>query len=566
MNPKKSFNFFLHHQSHIPTGAKYSLFLKRRIKYTGNIHLEEQTLVASKVSLKCQKMLFKVGKLVKYSPTIDLLKFQGISCLKLSKLQRGIKRFKNLKEVRLPSVTDKANFAFYKMLLKQCKNMTSYASYLPIMAGFRYIRSTDIRSKNKETFVKAFGRKKLKKVDIFTSENLIGFPFTKYPSSLQEISFQFRMNFLTPFPPETVEEFKQPFSHIKNLKHLDLFIATHPAVLSLMLSSIHSPDNLKSLGVFVGSIREADLDSIPGLVKALQPFQNLKRLKIIIVNPQPVLDILRVFTDNSLESFEIDATFVDETQLSSIGYFLGSLRSLKYLIVRMKNKAEIHVPEAYISFFHQISELTQLKTFQCLFESTGVYRTKSDGPEVLSAVSDCISKLPELKEFAFQYLKKDSGPYLSILTKTLKQNCQNLQRLRLYFFTNKLENKNLTAFLQTLGRMEKLEDLLLAGLQVKNENSSKEIFETVYNLPNLRALVLSNNITIRREVLLDLVIKTALKKKTEMMTISGVLQLKGAKSYKNQITLEDIQRRNPNLIEFFIHPDLKQCFFPSLNS
>jgi len=532
--------------------VRCSMFLKKRTKYARTLKVEEE----SSLPAKCQKMLFQMGKLVKYSPNLDLNKSSGLAPLKLSKLQKGIKLFKSVKSIKLPDRLDDQYFNLSITLLKQCKNLTSFASCLPALKPITPEKKSQFKSK--ENFISDLLRKKLKIIHFSAGDNCIGIPFTEYPSTLQEITYQFNPDILRPFPTNFLTYY-QVFSHMKNLKHLNLSIAAYARILSQMLSSIPNPNNLESLGFFIGTVTETDPECIPALISSLKLFKNLKRLKIIFANPEIVIDILKVFTNQPLEFLELEAGLDDEDTLSSLGIFLGNLKSLKHLVIKMKNEAEIYVPKAYISLFQHISELTQLRTFEFFIGNSEAYpEGEPDGSEVISAFSDCLNTLPQLKELSFQFLNKNSCSdlsNLSILTQSLKKNCQNLTKFQLYLRTKNMnKNQAFTEFLQTLSRMDKLGELTLSGLIIKNENLLRDLLETVYNLQNLRTIILENDITIKKEVFFEMLIKVALKKKTEILNVHNAFSFKRFKLPQSLITFQGIQRRNPNLITFSVHP------------
>ena len=521
-------------------------------KFLRTLKFQQKEAILSIASFsKSIRTLLYLGKILKYCRSIDLQKLTWLEDLTSSEFEKLAKVFKSLKCLRLPLSIDQVNFDFWTILFKYCKNLTSLASPL-----------------NRMNPVKAFKKKKnLQEIDLTLAENNINIPFAHYPSSLQKITIQCRSKSSEPFEIEDLIEYNQAFSHLKNLKHLDLKIAMHPLELSYMLSSIPNPNDFQSLRIYTGNLYRSSSQSVSHLAKSLKTFKNLKKLKIHLLNSDAVFGTLESFQNLlSLKSFELITPLSNEAELSFRGSLLGTLKSLNKLVIKLESSVYTHIPDIYTSFFQQISNLTQLKVLEFHLENKNEGSNKYGGSKVLSALSDCINKLQYLKELSFQYQKKLLSSSIAILTQVLNKNCQNLTRFELDLLPVEIEYKHFAAFLQVLNSMKKLEVLALSGLQLKNEFSCEDLFKTIIGFQNLSKIVLNNEIIIQRQVLIDMITKIALKKNTRTINLNGTLHLTGPKSEKNRLTLEEIQTINPKLIHFSIHSKLKSSFIPPLNS
>jgi len=453
MNPKKPFHFFLKRQLNILLSAKSTPFQKKLPKHILTLKFQQEATLPSNPPFKCKTKLLQNLKLIKSSQNIDLQELTSLVDLTPFELKKIAKILTPCRNFKLPS----ASFSFSTSLLKQCKNLTSFASFFEEITSYGLI-----------PFLRAFARKKkLKQVAFVFKENHIYVPFSCYPSNLQKISIHSRAKTSPLFPSMDTREYKLAFSHLKNLQHLDLGIALHPAAISRLLLTIINPKGLQSLGLCLANVFHGAPSGTKNLAKTLQKFQNLKNLKLHIKISAIIFKIVETLENWALESFELDVPLLNEAELSFLGCSLGTLKSLKKLVVRLQSSAQVDIPEAFTSFFSQISTLAQLQILEFHFECPVEDLPKCSGSKIISALSDCISKLPHLKELNFYYKKKDLSSGLGSLSKALEKIGQNLTRLELEVRAKDIESHDFTDFIQTLNSMKKLEVRKLTGFQVK---------------------------------------------------------------------------------------------------
>ena len=558
----------------ISSKLAYQIFLKNHPKFIKTLDVKRTIDLSSGFfsnRLRCKKdYLIEIAKRSKGCKALRVQQYEGLCYFKLSVHREIIKKFKYIEQLSLGEVSEDVAsiIKFYSRWLLECKCITSIQLDLTCGSMF-YLRSTinekgyfgtTGNKKDDYRFFKLLKNKKLKAIELEKPLGIIVFPFPTYPTSLSKLCIADRksQNFLSNNEVlQALTSRKLFLTHLQNLSSFKMFLALAPFVISSILSSILNPEKITCLCLNIDTNCSSDLVD----PKVLTTFTSLQELTLKFCQPFSVVETLQAFNIKNLTTLDLVLPLQDEKESLDFANFVGKIENLQVLRTKINSGAKSNVLTSFKAYFENVSKLENLHVLEINFNGVEI---KSES--LLTDLSDCLGRLPDLKEFGLNLYKTGCSPAeFNHFMKTLKNKASQLLKVSLNFGNFAMKLPQILAIVEALQEMKLLEVLIMKNINIDDEKPVERILASSKFLSRLKILDLHlNSLGISRELFLLALEEIISRRGLETFTCKGRLTLKDKTPWTRKIDVKEVMKKNQKLMKIDINPELKGCM-ESLN-
>jgi len=248
------------------------------------------------------------------------------------------------------------------------------------------------------------------------------------------------------------------------------------------------------------------------------------------------LEILRGY--KKLQRFKLYGFIgYPDDYISELGEILGGIRTLKSLELKLEGYIDEDEGPSYKTFFEEeIAQLSELEVLKIDFYFDCGEQSSLEKEGSLYCLSNCLAKLPKLKELAFLQECKEFEDEFEHFLDYLEKDCGNLKALEVgtqrgpYSKSLELNRKDMIRFLRITKNMKDLEKLALSNIWIGEEVVMMELLRMMLVMEREGKICLDLNLEIDEKMLAKCVKEIFRKDKIEDSILSGDIKIQKEKN------------------------------------
>jgi len=395
---------------------------------------------------------------------------------------------------------------------------------------------------------KALRKNKLKNFRSSLFDNISKIALSKLPVALERLSLYRKDSRVCSLCANNYQDYQTALTHLVNLKTFELLIPTEPTIIASLLNSLPQATNITTLGLDINNTPEGSY--LQELELALKLFTELTKLSVKFNNTLDDFNLLEVFQNCPLEHLELLLPIQQENLILNLGYLLGKFQRIKLLRIKLVGLVIDSIPEAFTVFFEQISHLSQIRTIDInILIDYSSYSSEEASKVIFTGFSECLDKLPNLREISFNYAEGNFVPEFGSLANALRRKARNLKKLEISLPVHKQPKlEDMRYFMKALKDMHSLETLMVNNFVCENVRFTEKFTQVLASLPQISTIKFNNvNVKMNRKNIIEQLEIVMRKKGIETVHCRGVIQMTGKTKNNPSIDLANIIKANSRL-------------------
>ena len=339
-------------------------------------------------------------------------------------------------------------------------------------------------------------------------------------------------------------------NHLSNLKHLEIGFSkisrsNTPVPVLPFLSSISS--HLQSLSLDLNGIEQSSDKPNFAVLKSLDHLKRLN-LKLQFFKQRDLANVLKQFTESSINHLTLTIFLHSEKQLIHISNFIKSLTHLHFLKLDVSWRGITPKPHKIKDVLKQAKNLSLLTSLAISFTS----RSSKQEPyqEFTPSLNKIINNAIPLTCFKVEFRPVNlSNKGLMKLLKSLQHHASTLIKIKIHIGEYKMNQSEVKKVLDFLKSFKNIRCLRLESLMITNKAFLVGFIDVIYGMPFIRTLSLGQ-ITFNDELFLNHSLKRILEKRGLRKFNCQVSNRSqdGLDPFYEQINIPEImKKKNPHL-------------------